>query len=209
MLNFKYLLGYQIGDQVDLARAKALLAEYNDFHAFNVAQYQNCAKARVHEDGIYREEEVDAEEAKQLEKKAFDDVGEFEKVWGSVDFAAAALVGMSVEWDKIQEKLLEEQRKNIRPADSGMKEAGRTLRKAASILTYSERVVTTLRAKHIEEDMITLMKHGFEMLLAEVKKQGENIEIPEFSGVEKTRFSKIKTADGIIDYANKLFELGK
>jgi hypothetical protein len=201
----KYLLGYRVGEKVEIPAAEELLASYNDWYAFNSAQYQKFTDHVIGEDGIY-EEKTDADEIKQKEKLASDDVAEFKKLWGSLDFAAATLSGMTVDWEKIQEILLREQENKIRPQYSSLNNTARQLRAAASVLTFAERVLTALKGKHTDEEMQDAVKQGFEVLLNAAG--NPDIEIPEFSA-EKQKFLKIKTADGIIDYAKRLFELAK
>lgn len=208
MLDFAYVTKYQVGDKVEIPVAEELLAAYNDFHAANLEFYQGRIKTTEGGDDAEPLTAPDEpEEATQVEKKVSDDVKAFEAVWGSLDFASATLVGLTIDWDSIQEKLIAEQEQHVRPADSALVPVGQQLRKVASVLSFSERIVSRLRGKAVDKEMIALMINGFEMLLHQV--HDKNIDIPELDGAESKKIAKLRTVDGIIDYANKLFALGR
>jgi hypothetical protein len=207
MATFPFVIKYSL-TRVDLTHAEDLLAQYNDFYVYNLAQYQNYAKLKVGDSGELSNEndELDKEEAERLEKVGNDNAGVFAKVWGSVDFASAALMGLEIDWQPIQVSLFEEQQRKIPAAESGMNETGAKLRRVASILSFADKITADLANKKADGEIIELVRQGFEMLLAELSKR--NIEIPEYN-IEKTKYLKIKSLDGIIDYAQKMFELGK
>jgi hypothetical protein len=207
MTTFPFVLRYSL-ERVDLTAAEDLLAQYNDFYVYNLAQYQNYAQLKVDDSGELSNatEELGQDEIAQLEKQGNDNAGVFAKVWGSLDFASATLMGLEIDWQIIQVSLLEEQRRKIPAIESGMNEAGNKLRNVASVLSFADKIVTDLTAKNTESGMVTLIKQGFELLLNELS--ARDIKIPEYN-IEKPKYLKIKTADGIIDFAQKLFELGK
>lgn len=212
MLSFDYVTKYQVGDKVEIPVAEELLANYNDFYAANQEFYQGHIKKT---DGIENESviepepegELAPEEIAQAEKKVNDDVKAFAATWGSMDFASATLVGLDIDWDRLQEQLLVEQEKKIRPADSALVPVGQKLRKVASVLSFSERIVTRLRGKAVDKQMVDLIIKGFTVLLQQVYER--NLDFPEMNGAENKKIMKLKTVDGIIDYANKLFALGR
>ena len=208
MLQFAYVNKYQVGDRVEIPAAEELLSGYNDFHAANLEFYQGRMKSNNLDDFDGESAEADeAAEDSQAEKKVHDDVKAFEAVWGSMDFATATLVGLDIDWDSIQEKLIVEQEKQVRPADSALVPVGEQLRKVASVLAFSERIVSRLRGKAVDKQMITLVIQGFTALLQQV--HDKNIEIPELEGAEAKKIAKLRTVDSILDYANGLFALGR
>ena len=212
MLSFDYVTKYQVGDKVEIPVAEELLANYNDFYAANQEFYQGHIKKT---DGIENESVIEPapdaalapEEIAQAEKKAGDDVKAFAATWGSMDFASATLVGLDIDWDRLQDQLLVEQEKKIRPADSALVPVGQKLRKVASVLSFSERIVTRLRGKAVDKEMVDLIIKGFTVLLQQVYER--DLDFPEMNGAENKKIMKLKTVDGIIDYANKLFALGR
>ena len=135
------------------------------------------------------------------------EVQAFTRLWGSLDFASATLVGLDINWDAIQEKLMVEQEKHVPPAESALAATAQQLRNVASVLAYSERIVTRLHRKAVDQEMIDLMIQGFETLLAQVVNR--KIVVPELDGAENKKLMKLKTVDAILDYANHLFVLGR
>lgn len=207
-VKFPFVVGYSF-DRIEIPEAEKLLAEYNDFYAYNLAQYQSLAKKlKVDEAGEINDdtEEIDEFQKEQLEKQSEDDAAEFTRVWGSMDFASGTLLGLAIEWDKIQEILIEEQRQQVRAKDSSMNAAGNKLRNVASVLTFAERILSGLDDKKADTEMVGLIKQGFEIMLTELLER--DIQIPEFHK-EKSKFNKIKTVNGLVDYAQQLFILGK
>ena len=93
------------------------------------------------------------------------------------------------------------------PAESQLISTAKQLRNVASVLAFSERIITRLRRKAVDKEMINLMIQGFETLLAQVINRG--IEVPELDGAENKKIMKLKTVDAIIDFANHLFVLGR
>lgn len=184
------------------------MSSYNDFYASNLEFYQGRIKQHdaVENEAVANEdapEEVDS----QLEKQVSGEVQAFTKMWGSLDFASATLVGLDIDWDAIQEKIMAEQEKNVLPSQSQLAPTAKQLRNVASVLAFSERIITRLHRKAVEKEMIDLMIQGFETLMAQVVNRG--IEIPELDGAENKKIMKLKTVDAIIDYAKHLFELGR
>jgi hypothetical protein len=207
MTTFPFVLKYSL-ERVEIPQAQDLLAQYNDFYAYNLAKYQDYAKLKVDDSGELNDanEELDTDEVARLEKAGNDNAGVFAKVWGSLDFASATLMGLEIDWQPIQVSLFEEQERKIPAIESGMNEAGVKLRKLASVLVFADRITADLMDKNADGEMVSLIAQGFEMLLAELAKR--DLAIPEYN-IEKAKYQKIKSADGIIDYAQKLFELGK
>ncbi len=204
---FKYVINYGVGNKIEIPEAERLLAEYNDFYASNLAYYQNNRESTIQEDGVVVEVETDEANKEKLEKQAHDDAVAFRKSWGSLDFASATLVGLEIDWDSIQAVIINEREKDVHPSHSKLKDVAVKLRKLCSILTFSERIVTKLKSKRINNEMIDLMIKGFEVLIDQLSNQ--DMDMPEFEGMEKKKFVKIKTADGIMDYANSIFEIGR
>lgn len=209
VLKINYVKGYQVGERVEIPTAEDLLSSYNDFYASNLEFYQGRMKKQntVENEVVAASAEAEPEMDSQLEKQINSEVEAFSNLWGSLDFATATLVGLDIDWDVIQEKLLAEQEKQMTPMESALIPVAEQLRKVASVLAFSERIVTRLRRKAVGKEMIDLMVQGFETLLAHVVER--NIEMPELDGAENKKIMKLKTVDAIIDYANRLFVLGR
>ena len=208
VLKIAYVNGYQVGEKVEIPVAEDLLSNYNDFYASNLEFYQGRMKQHdAVENEVVVAEDVQTEVDPQLEKQVNEEVKAFQKMWGSLDFATATLVGLDVDWDAIQEKVMSEQEKNVLPSQSQLVATAQQLRNVASVLAFSERIVTRLHRKAVDQEMIDLMIQGFETLLAQVVNRG--IELPELDGTENKKIMKLKTVDSIIDYANHLFVLGR
>jgi hypothetical protein len=207
MTTFPYVLKYSL-ERVEIPLAQDLLAQYNDFYAYNLAKYQDYAKLKVDDSGEINDanEELGSDEITKLEKAGNDNAGTFAKLWGSLDFASATLMGLAIDWQPIQACLFEEQERKTLATESGMKETAVKLRKLASVLVFADRILSDLNDKKAGDEMVSLIKQGFEMLLMELSKR--DLAIPEYN-IEKAKYQKIKTPNGIIDYAQKLFELGK
>jgi len=203
MTTFPFVLGYSL-ERVELTQARELLAQYNDFYAYNLAQYQNYARLQIDDSGEISMQELDPVDVARLEKFGNDNASNFAKLWGSLDFATATLMGLSIDWQPIQVSLFEEQERKIPAVDSGMKETATKLRKVASILSFMDKITNDLKDKKADSEMVALIRQGFEILLAELSTR--DIAIPEFN-IEKAQYGKIKTVDGIIDYAQKMFAL--
>ena len=73
-----------------------------------------------------------------MEKQVSGEVQAFTKMWGSLDFASATLVGLDIDWDAIQEKIMAEQEKNVLPSQSQLAPTAKQLRNIASVLAFSE-----------------------------------------------------------------------
>ena len=206
VLKIAYVNGYQVGEKVEIPVAETLLSGYNDFYASNLEFYQGRMKQM---DAVENEAIADndpSEPDPQFEKTVSGEVQAFADLWGSLDFASATLVGLDINWDAVQEKLMVEQEKKVSPADSALAPTARQLRNVASVLAYSERIVTRLRRKAVDQEMIDLMIQGFETLLSQVVER--NLTVPELSGAENKKLMKLKTVDAILDYAKQLFMLG-
>lgn len=208
VLKIAYVNGYQVGKKVEIPVAEDLLSNYNDFYASNLEYYQGRMKKH---DAVENESVVADDEATeidpQLERQIDGEVKAYTDMWGSLDFATATLVGLDIDWETIQEKLMEEQEKNIAPSASALMPVAKQLRNVASVLAFSERIVMRLQRKAVDKDMINLMIQGFETLLAQVVNR--NIEVPELDGAENKKIIKLKTVDAILDYAKYLFALGR
>ena len=116
VLKIAYVNGYQVGEKVEIPVAEGLLSNYNDFYESNLEFYQGRMKQHdaVENEAVLAEDdqvEVDS----QFEKQVNSEVQAFTALWGSLDFATATLVGLDIDWDAIQEKLMAEQEKNILP----------------------------------------------------------------------------------------------
>ncbi len=209
VLKINYVNGYQVGEKVEIPVAEELLSAYNDFYASNLEFYQGRMKQRnaVENEAVAAEDADNAVDDAQFEKQVNSEVRDFANLWGSLDFATATLVGLDINWDLIQEKLLAEQEKQLTPAQSELIPVAKLLRNVASVLAFSERIIMRLHRKAVEKQMIDLMIQGFETLLAQVVNR--NIEVPELDGAENKKIMKLKTVDAIIDYANHLFVLGR
>ena len=208
VLKIAYVNGYQVGEKVEIPAAESLLSSYNDFYASNLEFYQGHMKQHdAVENEAVAAEDAQTEVNPQVEEKVNAEVKAFSNMWGSMDFPTATLVGLDIDWDAIQEKLMAEQEKNVSPIDSELAPIAKQLRNVASVLAFSERIVTRLHRKAVEQAMIDLMVQGFETLLAQVVNR--EIEVPELDGVENKKITKLKTVDAILDYANQLFALGR
>ena len=208
MLKIAYVNGYQVGEKVEIPVAEDLLSDYNDFYASNLEFYQGRMKQHdAVENEAVLSEDAQNEVDPQFEKQVNSEAQAFTKMWGSLDFATATLVGLDIDWDAIQEKLMVEQEKNILPSASQLAGTAKQLRNVASVLAFSERIVTRLHHKAVDKEMIDLMIQGFETLLVQVINR--NIEVPELDGAENKKIMKLKTVDAILDYANQLFVLGR
>lgn len=208
MLKIAYVNGYQVGEKVELPVAENLLSGYTDFYESNREFYQGRMKKHdaVENEAVVAEDEENAA-SEQLEKQVDSETQAFINMWGSRDFATATLVGLDIDWDAVQEKIMAEQEKNILPSQSQLVDTANQLRNVASVLAYSERIVTRLHRKAVDQEMIDLMIQGFETLLAQVINRG--IAVPELEGAENKKLQKLKTVDAIIDYAKHLFSLGR
>ena len=208
VLKIAYVNGYQVGKKVEIPVAENLLSEYNDFYESNLEFYQGRMKQHdAVENEVVAAEDAPTEVDPQLEKQVNSEVQAFKNMWGSLDFATATLVGLQIDWDAIQEKIMAEQEKNVLPSQSALAPVAKQLRNVASVLAFSERIVTRLHRKAVDQAMIDLMVQGFETLLAQVVNR--NIEVPELDGAENKKLTKLKTVDAILDYANHLFVLGR
>ena len=208
VLKINYVNGYQVGNKVEIPVAEDLLSSYNDFYASNLEFYQGRMKkhnAVENETVTTTDEQTEADS--QFEEKVKSEVKAFAELWGSLDFATATLVGLDIDWDAIQEILLAEQEKQMTPFETSLSDTARLLRNVASVLAFSERIITRLRRKAVGQEMVDLMIQGFETLLAQVVNRG--IEMPELDGAENKKIAKLRTVDAIIDYANHLFVLGR
>ena len=208
VLKIKFVKGYQVGEKVEIPVAEDLLSSYNDFYASNLEFYQGRMKKHdaVENEAVMAADEK-VEEDSQFEEKVNSEVKAFSDQWGSLDFATATLVGLDIDWDAIQEILIAEQEKQMTPGQSQLVPVAKQLRNFASILAFSERIITRLTRKAVGKEMIDLMIQGFENLLAQVVER--NLEVPELDGAENKKIMKLKTVDAIIDYANHLFVLGR
>jgi len=208
VLKINYVNGYQVGNKVEIPVAEDLLSSYNDFYASNLEFYQGrMKKHNAVENETVTTTDEQTEVDSQFEEKVKSEVKAFADLWGSLDFATATLVGLDIDWDAIQEILLAEQEKQMTPFETSLSDTARLLRNVASVLAFSERIITRLRRKAVGQEMVDLMIQGFETLLAQVVNRG--IEMPELDGAENKKIAKLRTVDAIIDYANHLFVLGR
>lgn len=210
VLKINFVNGYHVGEKVEIPVAEDLLSSYNDFYASNLEFYQGRMKKHdaVENEAVNAEDEkVEEQDNSQLEEKVNSEVNAFTDQWGSLDFATATLVGLDIDWDAIQEILIAEQEKQMTPMQSQLVPVAKQLRNFASVLAFSERIITRLTRKAVGKEMIDLMVQGFETLLAQVVER--NLEVPELDGAENKKIMKLKTVDAIIDYANRLFVLGR
>jgi hypothetical protein len=204
MSNFPFVLSFSL-TPVEYVEAETLLADYNDFYVYNLAQHQSILKGKVAENGELEEtggEGADSENHGVLEKIAADNVSEFVRQWGSRDFASATLMGLSIEWEKLQEILFDEQEKNVKIADSVLKPAAEKIRNLASVLSFAERILYRLRSKKADNAAIETIKQGFENLIDRLAVK--EMEIPEFHK-EYKNFNKANTKEKVIEYAKALF----
>lgn len=208
VLKINYVKSYQVGNKVEIPVAEDLLSGYNDFYASNLEFYQGRMKKHdaVENEAVAATEESEEVDS-QFEEKVKSEVKAFAELWGSLDFATATLVGLDIDWDSIQEILLAEQEKQMTPFETALADTAKLLRNVASVLAFSERIITRLRRKAVAQEMIDLIIQGFETLLAQVVNR--KIQVPELEGAENKKIMKLKTVDAIIDYANHLFVLGR
>ncbi len=208
VLKIAYVNGYQVGEKVEIPVAEKLLSGYNDFYESNLEFYQGHLKQHdaVENEAVASEDAATEEDAK-LQEQINGEVKAFTAMWGSLDFASATLVGLDIDWDAIQEKLMVEQEKNVAITESKLTPIAQQLRKIASVLAFSERIITRLHRKAVDQEMIYLMIQGFETLLAQVVNR--DIKVPELEGEENKKITKLKTVDAILDYAKQLFALGR
>lgn len=208
VLKINYVNGYQVGNKVEIPVAEDLLSSYNDFYASNLEFYQGrMKKHNAVENETVATTDEQTEVDSQFEEKVKSEVKAFAGLWGSLDFATATLVGLDIDWDAIQEILLAEQEKQMTPFETSLSDTAKLLRNVASVLAFSERIITRLRRKAVGQEMVDLMIQGFETLLAQVVNR--SIEMPELDGAENKKIAKLRTVDAIIDYANHLFILGR
>ena len=199
-----YVIECELFIRKDFKCAEEILAEYNDFYIFNLAQLNSI----FHKEECLTDEqreECEMDEAKRLElaeKNAKAATDHFTALFGSKDFSESAMVGFRPAWYDLQQILLEEYKHKTNIAESAINGIAPYLRNVASVMLFAERVVSDFESLGAEPDAIKVIKDGFKLLLEMVEK-GE-INMPEYHKT-KTCFKKYKKPEQYIDFCEKLF----
>ena len=206
MVKFPYVLEYSLFTQVEIKNAEELLAEYNDFYIYNLAQYQSLFE---HDNEKFVVEELELAERERLDAVAEHNVkvstDHFSKLFGSKDFAESSLVGLKINWYDLQQILLEEYKTKVPIHQSSMNDIAPRLRTVATILLFAERVVTKLEKLECDRDVTEPVKKGFEDLLE--RAGAGDFCLPEFHKA-KVQLNKMKRVNLITEFCKKLFESG-
>jgi len=202
-----YVLECELFKRVEIKRAEELLAEYNDFKIYNLAQYQTIfGKTNDHlnlAEVTEQENEVDAKKARDIaEHNAKVATDHFAKLLGSLDFAESSMVGFHIAWYDLQQILLEEYKNKTPATESVMNEIAPRLRTVASIMVFADRITTALERLDADKKIIATMKDGFTLLMKRC--QTEQLKLPEFS-VTKKQLSKFKKVEDYMEFCEKLF----
>jgi len=189
----------------DYKCAEEILAEYNDFYIYNLAQINHIFHTA--DECLVKEEMPNCEidEAKRLEladKNAKIATDHFTKLFGSKDFGESSMVGFRPRWYDIQQILLEEYKHKTNITESAMNGIAPYLRGVASTMLFAERIVSEFMDLGAEPDAVSLIKEGFQILLESVEK-GET-KVPEYNKL-KAGFKKFKKPEQYIDFCEKLF----
>lgn len=212
-IKFPYILDYNLFERVDVGYAEELLGEYVDFYEYNktfVAQ----SGGNVHESFDSHAEDVpndaatavapdvNRNEIKRAEHNRSVSVAHFEKLFGSLDFAEACLVGLKIDFDELQKVLVSENRAGVPITESALNAIAPKLRAFAGILLLAERIIAGLIKLEASEDTVAFAKDGFALLLERLA--NEAVIVPEFYKTKK-ELGKMKTVKAYIDYCEKLF----
>jgi len=200
MVKLPYVSEYQTFTRSEYKQAEEILAEYNDFYIFNMAQYASI----YHDAGVPddEEEEVDLlKRQEQADNNAKAATEHFKELFGSKDFGESCLIGYRPAWYDLQKILFDEYKKKTPITESAMNEIAPSLRRIASVLLFGERLTSLLADMDCEVAKINAVKNGFNELLLKVS--GGRIEVPEYCK-EKKIIGKFKKAEQILEYAQRL-----
>ena len=203
MGKYPYVSEYQMFIRIDYKHAEEILADYNDFYIFNMAQYANIYHSV---DEILEEENIDFDELKRqemAERNAIMATDHFKALFGSKDFGESSLVGFKPCWYALQKVLLQEYKHKTPIQESAMNGIARYLRNMASILIFAERVITNLEDCNGTDEQLAVLKDGFKLLLDRNEK--EKLVIPEYCKTKST-ILKFKRPEQFIDFCDKLFK---
>jgi len=200
-----YIIECELFKRIDFKHAEEVLAEYNDFYIYNLAQY-NHIYHKVDE-CIVTDEVPDCEldEAKRLEiaeRNAKMATDHFVRIFGSKDFGESAMVGFRPAWYDLQQILLEEYKHKTPVDQSAMNTIAPYIRNIATALLFAERVVAELESMDVEATAIDVIRDGFRLLLERVEK--EKLVLPEYHKT-KSAFNKFKKPEQYIEFCEKLF----
>ena len=198
-----YVNPFELFVRLEYRAAEEILAEYNDFYIFNMAQYAHIYRD-VEDD---KEEDLEVEDHSELaEKNAKAATDHFASLFGSKDFGAASLVGFRPAWYDIQKILLEEFKHMTPVIDSAMNNIAPTLRNIASCALFAEFIVSALEDSAVEPAIIKDTRARFVELFDRAVR-GE-VKLPEFVKTKPTLL-KFKKPEQFIDFANTLFGVKK
>ena len=197
-----YIIECELFVRVDFKRAEEVLAEYNDFYIYNLAQYNTIyhkADASNEEEGEEIDEQKRLEIADRNAKAATD---HFTKLFGSKDFGESTMIGFRPSWYDLQRILLEEYKHKTDILESAMNCIAPYLRNMASALLFAERCVAELSEMDVDPEMLKVIKDGFKLLVERVEK--DKLVLPEYHKT-KAAFNKYKKPDQYIEFCQKLF----
>ncbi|MDR0461990.1 MAG: hypothetical protein LBG88_01490 [Christensenellaceae bacterium] len=198
-----YVTSGELFVRADYKHAEEILAEYNDFYIFNMAQY-NTLYHKIDEH-VENEDEIEAEVRKRLEladRAAKQATEHFAGLFGSKDFGESAMIGLRISWYDLQKILLAEFKHKTLVQDSAMNGIAPHLRNVASIMLFAERIIADLDQLDGTFEQIAVLKEGFKMLLERNEK--EKLAIPEYHKA-KTAFARFKKPEQYIEFCEKLF----
>jgi hypothetical protein len=202
MSKIPYVIQCELFVRADYKRAEELLAEYNDFYVFNMAQY-NSMYHKLDDTPMEKEEEIDEqqrlEQADKIAKVATD---HFATLFGNKDFGESSLVALCIDWEALQRILLGEYRSKVLVQDSAMNRIAPVLRNVASIMLFAERLIGELSEMNIPHDQIKILKDGFQLLME--RNQKESFTMPEYHKM-KPQILKFKKPEQYIELCNRLF----
>ena len=214
MHKFPYIVDYVVGgDQVEIKVAEELLKEYEDFYLYNRTQYSEVFKKYLPEgemqndgdDGDAKLLELRKLRAEQNAKAAVD---HWAKLFRSMDFAQGSLLGIKIDWDALQQILLEELKSKIHPTDSSMNFIAPPLRKLCSILLFNYELNETLSkiekrgkcaALQIDEARKSIADKTNDLLTKLAKGDLLGVTVAEYHK-SKSTIIKIKTPEAIINF---------
>jgi len=214
MTKFAYVDEYKMFERAEVRVAEELLAEYQDFFVYNQSQYRDIfRKFDVDDDGDDDEKTIEAKRLRaEMNSKAASD--HFGLLFGSKDFAHSALLGLRINWDNLQQILLEEFRCKTLATMSAMNHIAPTLRKLASILLFAEYFYDKLNRMYKTKENPKNDEHNekIDKTVAGVKIYFENLveglaknsgaEIPEFTKT-KNQLAKLRNVEVIIEFVDK------
>jgi len=196
-----YVSEYKLFESVEFKQAEEILAEYNDFYIFNLAQinsmYHDC------KENYENDEEIDEEKRIEIaDRNARNATDHFITLFGSKDFAESAMIGFHPAWYDIQRMLLEEYKHKTPLSESATNWIARYLRNVASVLLFAQKIVSDLEKMGAVTDIIDIIKDGFRILFEKV--QTEKLFIPEYHKT-KAVFAKFRKAEQYIEFCGKLW----